>query len=92
LVALLAIDWYFDTSFGHSPFEAPLSSTQAFCHSLVHKQQVFKKLEAADLIEATALVGASDQMLPALLLVRESAVRFLVSGSDLAYVFMSIQC
>jgi hypothetical protein len=92
LLLLLAVDWYFDTSFGHSAFEAPMSSTAAFCQSLARKQEVCKKLEAVDLIGPTGFAERSDQLpsrpspLPA------GADTFLLPGAEQVYVFMSMQC
>jgi hypothetical protein len=92
LLVLLGIDWYFDTSFGQSPFDGPMSSTAAVCQSSVQKQRVCKRLEVANLIEATPLVEAADPHLSALPPLRGKAGAFVPPDADLAYVFMSMQC
>jgi hypothetical protein len=91
LLMLLAIDWYFDTSFGNSPVSTPMSSTEAVCPSPVQKQRVCKRLEVTDLIGATPLIEAAGPHLapPPL---RGKAGAFVPPGADLAYVFMSMQC
>jgi hypothetical protein len=92
LLVLLAIDWYCDTSFGQSPFDGPMSSTEAVCKLPVQRQRVCKKLEVADLIEATPPVEAADPHLSAPPPLRGKAGAFALHDSALAYVFMSMQC
>jgi hypothetical protein len=92
LLLLLALDWYFDISFGRSPFEGPMSSTPVLCSSNVQKQRVCNTLEMSDLIEITPLVESADHQSSAPSPVREQAGAFILAGSELAYVFMSMQC
>ena len=49
LLLLLAVDWYFDTSFGTSPFDRPMSSTEAFCKALAYKQDIQQELSRPEL-------------------------------------------
>jgi hypothetical protein len=58
LLLLLAVDWYFDTSLGQSPFDRPMSSTEACCESLVYKQRLCELL-AVDAITTPLVFGAS---------------------------------
>jgi hypothetical protein len=92
LLVLLAIDWYFDTSLGQSPFDGPMSSTAAVCQSSVQKQRACKRLEVADLIEATPLVEVADPNQAGSPPLRGKAGGFVPPDADLAYVFMSMQC
>lgn len=91
LLMLLAVDWYFDTSFGNSPVSTPLSSTEAVYQSPVQKQRVCKKLEVADFTGPAPLVEAAHPHLAAPPLWGRAGA-FAPPGAGLAYVFMSMQC
>jgi hypothetical protein len=49
LLLLLSVDWYFDTSFGTSPFDRPMSSTEAFCKALAYKQDIQQELSRPEM-------------------------------------------
>jgi hypothetical protein len=46
LIVLLGVGWYFDTSFGTSPFTRPMHSTEVFCHSTTYRDNVIKQIDA----------------------------------------------
>jgi hypothetical protein len=92
LLALLAVDWYFDTSFGHDPFNRPMCSTEAYCESLVHKQHLCDLLAAPCLLGAGSLFEAFDQQLAASGPCGTVLTTPPVLGASLDHVFTSMQC
>jgi hypothetical protein len=92
LLLLLCVDWYFDTSFGTSPLTRPMYSTETFCHSMVYKQDVQRKIDGPELIDAAAAAIGPSQCCPAPVRALQESASSIVSSTDLVYVFMSIQC
>jgi hypothetical protein len=92
LLLLLDVDWYFDTSFGHDPFNRPMCSTEAYCESLVSKQHLCDLLAAPCLLGASSRFEAFDQRLRASCLAGDAIPTPLVSGAALDQVFTSMQC
>jgi hypothetical protein len=92
VLLLLAADWYFDTSHGLLPFERPMCSTAVACHSLVYKEQLCKRFDAAGLTQPAPLLAASSpHNAPALAPVPNTSPRT-HSGHALISLLMSFQC
>jgi hypothetical protein len=92
LLGLLVIDWYFDTSFGQSPLDGPMSSTASLSQSPIHKQQSCKKLEVLDIVASSPHSEAAASHFSALHSQGGKAGAFVPMDAVLAYVFMSMQC
>jgi hypothetical protein len=93
LLLLLAVDWADDPYFGHSPLSRPLSSQDAFCHSLAHRvavlQAVHRGWSTTPLLQPSELTTASQVKPP--IRAGEKEQRFL-SANDPLYAYMSLQC
>jgi hypothetical protein len=92
LLLLLGFDWYFDTSFGTSPFTRPMYSTEVICNSLACKHDINVKIDLLPLISyASVVVNRVRTQLPSPTLLQSNSSHFF-SDSSLTYLLMSMQC
>ena len=88
---LLGIDWYFDTSFGTSPFTRPMYSTEVVCSSLGHKHNIQQQIDGPD-VRDPAPIASPIQPSPSPHPLGGEVPVSILSGADPVYSFMSMQC
>jgi hypothetical protein len=90
LFVLLVGDWAGDPYFGQSPLSRPMSSQQAYCHSLVHQQQLSRACSPAR--QANPILNTPSYDLPCSSFVPSlpEAPPATYPAVDLIFVFMSI--
>jgi hypothetical protein len=92
LLLLLGVDWYFDTSFGTSPFTRPMYSTEVVCNSLDCKRDIDLKIDTLPLVShASFVVNKVWTLPPSPTLLQSNSSHFLLDPSS-AYLLMSMQC
>jgi hypothetical protein len=91
LVVLLAFDWYLDTSFGTSPFNLPMRSTEVVCYRPDHRQTVERQFEELDLLSATASVSLTLPTAPFCIHVCQSPASD-TPVRDPGHLLISMQC
>jgi hypothetical protein len=92
LLLLLCVDWYFDTSFGTSPFTRPMYSTEVVCNSLACKRDFDLEIDTLPLVSHETFVVNRVWTQPPSLILHQSNSSHFFSDSRLAYLLMSMQC
>jgi hypothetical protein len=91
LLLLLGIDWYFDTSFGTSPFTRPMYSTEVVCNSLSYKHDLQTKLDLPDSLDVASSACLIDPMPSPIPGAAKAPLPALPSAAH-TYIFMTMQC